>query len=160
MKILVERDSFLSNYEVGCHLHDIKKRYHWSFTAEDDKKGKDKHKKRFSACGINLEVMTRDTLAYFEKTPTGSIDSYDKFVEMMEFLNSYDLLKAEKLQIVNSLPRSLVVLYSIVDECDQRFSEEQSEAICTKINELFPGEDAEEEEAGEDGGEEQPMEED
>ena len=68
----------------------------------------------------------------------------------MEFLNQFELMKVEKLQIVNSLPRSLVVLYALVEECEDRFGEETSESIIEKINELFPiQEEEEEEEAGE-----------
>lgn len=144
MKVIEERDCFLSNYEVLSHLRDLKRRYNWTFTAEDDKKGKDRQK-RFTACGVNLEVMTRDVLQYFEKTPTGEIGGYEKFKTLMEFLAKFDLLKAEKLQIANLLPRLLVHLYAIVEECEDRFGEESSEEICTTIGELFPLADGDEE---------------
>ena len=56
----------------------------------------------------------------------------------MLFLNTLDLVKVEKLQIVNSLPRSMVHLYALIDECDQRFDEDTCESILKKIQELFP----------------------
>ena len=36
MKVLTERDSFLSNYEVLQHLQNIKKKYNWSFNPNDE----------------------------------------------------------------------------------------------------------------------------
>lgn len=152
MKILNERDSFLSNFEVGEHLKEIKRKCNWCFTPEDDEemKSKDKRnlKKRFTACGLNLEGLTRDILSYMSKSPTESIETKQKFEELVIFLNNFQLMKAEKLQIVNTLPRSMVVLYALVDEFEARFDEETGERIINKIIELYPieGDDEEEEE--------------
>lgn len=154
MKILNERDKFLSDYEVLKHLNEIKSKYNWTFNEEDEKalQDKPKHKqRRFTACGLNLEVITRDSLAYLEKSPCAQIDSTESFTSLMIFLNKLDLVKIEKLQIVNSLPRTLVHLYALVDEFDQRFGQEVGESIVGKIDELFPlpeeeGEEQEEEE--------------
>lgn len=153
MKILAARDLFLSNYEVEQQLQELKKRYNWTFTLDDDKKTRDRHRKRFTAGGINLEVVTRDTLAYFHKTPTNNYQDFDQFKLLMEYLNTLDLVKAEKLQIVNQLPRQLVQLYTVVDEYGERFGEDQAQEICDKINEIVPEpetEAVEEEEAEED----------
>lgn len=56
----------------------------------------------------------------------------------MKYLHELKLTKAEKLQIVNLLPRTMVEFYLIVEECEDRFGEEQVEAILAKIEELFP----------------------
>lgn len=157
MKILNERDKFLSNYEVLDHLKGIKQKYNWTFTPEDDealKKAKGKYKKRFTACGLDLEVVTKEVLSYLDKSPCSAIDSPDSFEKLMTHLNTLDLMKIEKLQIMNTLPRSMVNLYSLVEECDQRFDEDTSQLIIDKINELFPveeEEEEEEEEVGEEG---------
>lgn len=145
MKILAARDLFLSNYEVKLHLEDLKKKYNWTFTADDDKKMRDRHRKRFTAGGINLEVVTRDTLGYFHKTPTDNYQLFDQFKELMEYLNTLDLVKAEKLQVVNQLPRQLVQLYPVVDEYNERFGEDQAQAICDKINDIVPEPEADQE---------------
>ncbi|RCK64930.1 DNA-directed RNA polymerase III subunit RPC9 [Candida viswanathii] len=154
MKILTERDAFLSNYEVQQHLESMKNKYHWTFSpgdnAKDAKLAKRKDKKHYTACGINLEVVTRDVLACLDNSESGVIETLDQFKELMGFLNGLELMKIEKLQIVNSLPRSLVVLYAIVEECEERFGEEVSEGIIGKINELFPIEQEEEGEGEED----------
>lgn len=151
MKILNERESFLSNYEVSEHLKDIKKKYNWTFSAQDEEDNRKKYTKRFTACGLGLEVITRDILAYVTNNPNSSIDTPEKFTALATFLNQFDLMKVEKLQIINSLPRSMVHLYALVEECDLRFDEETCESIIRKINELFPVEEEEEEEEGEEG---------
>lgn len=153
MKILNERDSFLSNYEVDQHLKDVKRKYNWTFQPEDEAAqdyNKKKFTKRFTACGLDLEVITRDTLAYLSNSPIAVIDTREKFKLLMEFLNGFELMKVEKLQIVNSLPRSMVHLYALVEECDLRFSTEVCESFIGKINELFPVEEEEDAAEGED----------
>lgn len=146
MQILTARDKFLSNYEVLQHLQETLAKYNWTFTAEDEAKTKNKHKKRFTACGLDLELVTRDLLSYLGKTPAASVGSEEDFVALMKHLNTLSLMKVEKLQIVNLLPRSMVHLYALVEECDQRFDEETCTGIIEKINELFPVVEDEEEE--------------
>jgi hypothetical protein len=144
MKILEERDKFLCNFEVAEHLNSIKSKYNWTFKEEEN--DKKKNKKRFTACGLNLEEITRDLSSYLENNSSSMITTQEAFKELMIHLNCLDLMKVEKLQIVNSLPRSMVHLYALVEECDQRFNEETCEGIINKINHLFPIEEQEEEE--------------
>lgn len=149
MKILNEREAFLLDFEVLQHLKDYKEKYNWLFSAEDDAKFKGR-KKRFTGAGLGLEVMTRDVLLYTELRSAATITSKLVLLELMTYLNTLDLMKIEKLQIVNSLPRSMVHLYGLVEECDQRFDEATCEALLEKVNELVPlpeEEEAEEEEA-------------
>lgn len=165
MKILCEREGFLSDYEVLQHLTDYKYKYNWSFTPEDDERLKGKRVKRFTGAGLGLEAVTRDILQYLDQRPGGVIVSKLVFLELMAHLNTLDLMKIEKLQIINSLPRSMVHLYALVEECDQRFDEPTCEALIEKINELCPlaeEEGEEEEEQGEEGEEQdlEPMDED
>ncbi|KAK5773954.1 DNA-directed RNA polymerase III subunit RPC17 PWA37_003078 [Arxiozyma heterogenica] len=47
------------------------------------------------------------------------------FTQLMNKLNNFELYKIEKLQIVNQLPTNMVHLFSIVEECDSRFTEDQ-----------------------------------
>lgn len=150
MKILAERAAFLLDYEVYKHLEELKEKYNWTFSPDEESNHKNK-KKRFTAAGLGLEVATRDISLYLSQNAGGSFPSTEAFTELMVFLNQFELMKVEKLQIVNALPRSMVHLYGLVEECDQRFNEESCESILAKINELVPlpedeGEEAEEEE--------------
>jgi hypothetical protein len=56
----------------------------------------------------------------------------------MKFLHEFKLTKAEKLQTVNLLPRTMVEFYLIVEECEDRFGEVDVERILGRISELFP----------------------
>lgn len=169
MQIIKERDSFLSNFEVYDHLKHIKQKYNWTFSPEEElalqqdqqqdnyhKKHHQKQKNRFTACGLDLEIATRDVLQFMENNAEITQVDVDNFKQLMSFLNQFELMKVEKLQIVNALPRSLVVLYLLVEDCEERFSVEICEDIVGKINELFPLEEGDQEdgEDGEDGEEE------
>lgn len=142
MKILNEREAFLLDFEVLQHLAEYKQKYNWSFTEEDD--ATMNRKKRFSGAGLGLEIITRDVLDYLKLRSSGCMISEPVFHALMQHLNTLDLMKIEKLQIANSLPRSMVHLYSLVEECDLRFDEATCEALLEKINELVPLEENQE----------------
>ncbi|KAI3883888.1 hypothetical protein MKX03_017352 [Papaver bracteatum] len=58
-----------------------------------------------------------------------------------EFLNScekYKLAKAEKLNIINIRPATLVEIDPIIEECQDRLNEEQVEELVELIANLFP----------------------
>ncbi|EDK38919.1 hypothetical protein PGUG_03017 [Meyerozyma guilliermondii ATCC 6260] len=147
MQIINERDKFLSNYEVLQHLKEIKEKNNWVF--ENDKNDKKGHRRRGTAAGLDLEVITKDILSYADADKKATITSSADFTALLQYLNQFDLVKVEKLQIVNSLPRTMVHLYALVEECDQRLSDEQSQGILDKIAELFPVEEDEEMEEAE-----------
>lgn len=130
----------MSDYEVLEHLK--------SYDAAKDRKKKHN--------GMELEVVTREILQSLSERPCALMDQ-QKLAELMAYLNKFDLVKVEKLQIVNSLPRSAVHLYALVDEFDQRFDDEVCTTLIDKINTLFPlpQEDDEEEEQEEEGEEEE-----
>lgn len=137
MKITQERAAFLLDFEVLDHLEHLKKKYNWTFTPEEDATNKNK-KKRFTAAGLGLEEVARDVTSCLTKSPGGVIPNAEVLRELMAFLNQFELVKVEKLQIVNQLPRLMVHLYAVVEECDQRFDEDTCERILGKIQELVP----------------------
>lgn len=143
MKVLKERDAFLADFEVLQHLNGLKEKYNWSFSPEDEKDPKSR-RKRYTGAGLELEVITRDITQSLGKLAAGEIPDANAVKEIMTLLNTLELVKVEKLQILNSLPRSMVHLYALVEECDQRFSEETCEAILAKINEVVPRPETEE----------------
>lgn len=138
MKVETEREKLLSNFEVFEHLKEIQLDNHWQAT---DKK----FKRSFNP---DLEAITRDLTSYLSKTQAQT-QSTDSLVQAMGKLAQFDLEKIEKLQIINSTPYSLVTLYAIIEECDQRFTEDESNQILEIVQEHFPREEAEEDEEGE-----------
>lgn len=111
------------------HLNQIQQDNNWKKNPDSRKL-----KKSFNP---DLEIVTRDVLSYLSKSVTNN-QSVDTITNCMRGLAQFELEKIEKLQIINSTPYSLVNLYSIVEECDQRFSEEQCQEILDLISVNFP----------------------
>lgn len=128
MKVLTERDKFLSDYEVLQHVQLLNKEIQ-SYQTEKKKKG--------HPGGLDLETITNDTINYLNQRPCNSMNEQG-ITSLLTHLNTLDLYKVEKLQIVNSLPRSMVHLHALVEECDSRFDSESCNNILEKIEELFP----------------------
>lgn len=60
-------------------------------------------------------------------------------------VSKFQLEKIEVLQIINFKPLSLVSLYAVVEECDQRFNEDQCQEMIDIVFRYFPSEQGEEE---------------
>lgn len=149
MRIIQQRDKLLSNFEVYQHMCAVQKDNAWGFTIPQ-KNQKRKHK--FNPQLLDLEIITRDLSQYLVKVEQGNDVKTESFVKLMLVLNEYELEIIEKLMIMNSFPRSLVNLYSIIEECEDRFSQDQCEQILASVEEYFPSPaDGDEDE---DGGEE------
>lgn len=128
---------------MNQHLVEIQTQNNWNIESK---------KKR--AFNPNLEIITRDVTSYLSKSPVAS-QTVGNITQAMKELSKYELEKIEKLQILNSTPHSLVSLYSIVEECDQRFTEEEIEDILQIVQRHFPiQEEAEEGEEEEEADEE------
>lgn len=142
MKVIQQRDKLLSNFEVYQHICDVQKENEWGFTIPETQK---RRKHKFNPQLLDLEIITRDLSQYLTKVEQGNSVKTETFVNLMLFLNSLELEVIEKLMIMNSLPRSLVNLYSIIEECEARFTQEQCEEILANIETNFPSPEEEEE---------------
>ncbi|SCU97236.1 LANO_0E15522g1_1 [Lachancea nothofagi CBS 11611] len=155
MKIDTVRDAFLSDYEVLKFMTHLERRHDWSLDQDEDMSGGNKKRKRRPYNHPELQAITKDTIRYLSegkgaveadesenggkkesKSPLTKLND-NKFAELMRQLNQFDLFKAEKLQIVNQLPTNLVHLYAIVEECDTRFSEEQTGQIIEAVQGVY-----------------------
>jgi len=130
-QIEIEREKLLSNFEVNQHLVEIQQQNNW---LQDSKKKK--------AWNPSLELVTKDVTSYLEKSPV-AIQNVENIVQAMKDLSKFSLEKIEKLQIKNSAPYSLVNLYAIVEECDQRFNEQEIEEILGIVQTHFPQQEEE-----------------
>ncbi|GME89980.1 unnamed protein product [Ambrosiozyma monospora] len=151
MKIEVARENFLSNYEVYNYMLDVQRDNNWTFTLAADPDTKPKKRKRTTDSLIDLEIITRDLSGYLVKNNQTQSTDPNRFVQLMQGLNKFELEKIEKLQIVNYLPRSMVTLYALIEECDQRFDEDQCNEMLELISTLFPVEEEEGDEEEGDG---------
>ncbi|KAL6946891.1 hypothetical protein ACO0QE_001744 [Hanseniaspora vineae] len=146
MKIDNVRDSFLSDYEV------------YKFFKEAQKaNSKKRNAKNNGNNPAEFNQISKDTLEYLKTNKnvssnetndeenadpleSGSLNRIcsfndDLFKAKLMKLNQYQLFKFEKLQLLNALPTNLVHMFSIVEECDNRFSETEINEILEILNE-------------------------
>jgi len=117
MKVQDSTAAWLSNYEVLDHLTKQKER-------REKLNSELKHPPRTAGNIMTIEYEVSEfqiliifgqfykTLSYLNGTPSKHL-SGEKLRELMEYLLQFSLTKAEKLQIINLLPRSPVELYLV-----------------------------------------------
>lgn len=140
MKVLEARDAFFSDYEALQFLSKLQRQHHWDDEAPDKSQPK-RVKAHRPYNHPALQAITADTLAYLTadkglpqddgatvRSPLVSLND-QRFSELLRGLNAFDLFQAEKLQIVNQLPGTLVHLYAVVEECDARFTQDQQQQL-------------------------------
>ncbi|KAK9378077.1 RNA polymerase II [Kockiozyma suomiensis] len=117
MKAEVARDKLLSNFEVLQHINDIKRR----------QKQHSASRYRSALKTENFETILLELHTYLgdKSHSPAAKQSVNDIKSFMKEISIYDLEKAEKLQIINIAPTSLVTLYCLVEEYDQRFTEDE-----------------------------------
>ncbi|XP_061606936.1 DNA-directed RNA polymerase III subunit RPC9 [Phyllopteryx taeniolatus] len=129
MEVKNAHAAMLSNYEVFQLLTDLKEQK------------KDSGKSKHSAGQQNLNTIMYETLKYLSKTPC-SRQRPEMVKAFLSTMMRHKLTKAEKLQLLNHRPRTAVEMQLMVEESEERLSEEQIEELIQTIAELLPGEDA------------------
>ncbi|GAO50568.1 hypothetical protein SAICODRAFT_77561 [Saitoella complicata NRRL Y-17804] len=119
MKILKVREAFLTDYEVLAHFREIEERQ------------KETARVLGSAAALgsaNFRTIQYELLDYLKSSPAANYTA-EEIVQLSQDLAHFDLTKAETLQIINSRPKAAVDLYNIVEEMENRMSEEDMHAI-------------------------------
>lgn len=133
MEVIQDNAAMLSNYEVFSLLQDIQQ-------------GKSQEKP-----GKHQELLS--TIVYETTKHLGNTTCVHQNPEViqnfMEALKPYKLTKAEKLQLLNHRPMSAVEIQLIVEESEERLTEEQIEELLLVIEKYLPGGEQEEEVGGE-----------
>lgn len=89
----------------------------------------------------NHRTISVEVAAYLRDRPTGnpempqSEEIIDQFMRAIKD-NGIHLEKAEILQLINTAPSSMPVLYNVVEECEQRFDTEQLELLLSLCQSL------------------------
>lgn len=122
MEIIEGKEKMLSNYEVLKMLKDVK---------ENTKKSKSHSNK-------NLATITYETITYLEGLKHYNDLEDVNVINYLEEIKKFNLTKLEKLQILNQRPISMVDLQALIEENEERFSEEAMEMILEIVNRTLP----------------------
>mmetsp|Transcript_24317 Transcript_24317/g.41846 ORF Transcript_24317/g.41846 Transcript_24317/m.41846 type:complete len:136 (+) Transcript_24317:24-431(+) len=76
---------------------------------------------------------------YLSTTPAAS-QSAENIQEFLNVMLESGLTKAEKLQLINCRPKTMVEIYVIVEACEERLSEQHTEVLLSIVDRYFaPG---------------------
>ncbi|XP_072384662.1 DNA-directed RNA polymerase III subunit RPC9 [Diabrotica undecimpunctata] len=117
MEIVNSNCASFSNYEVLKHLQTIKD-------------GKRKHIGQ-------LATITYETIRYLENTPSND-QTRDTIRDCMKDLAAFNLNKTEILMIINSPPTTALEIQLMVEESEERLTEEQVQDILNIVARHFP----------------------
>ncbi|TRY76002.1 hypothetical protein DNTS_010904 [Danionella cerebrum] len=131
----------LSNYEVYQLLTDLKE------------KRKQMGRNKYSAGQENLNTIMYETLKYLSSTPCVR-QKPETVTEFLTAMLPHKLTKAEKLQLLNHRPQTAVEIQLLVEESEERLTEEQIDELIQKVADILPG-DPQAEENGSADAEEQ-----
>lgn len=86
----------------------------------------------------NVATVAYETIKHLERTPCKHQDN-ETIEKFMKALSPYDFTKAEKLQLLNLRPTSIVEVQLIIEELDERLkTEEELQKLIDLIEENLP----------------------
>ena len=128
MELKKDCAAMLSNYEVLTLLSDLQ-------TGKGQKKP--------NTSQTHLATVSYETVKYLGNTPCAK-QSPEIISKFMKAVQPYKLTKSEKLQLLNQRPSTAVEIQLIVEESEERLTEEQIYELLTVVSEHLPGGEEEE----------------
>uniref|UniRef100_A0A182WJR2 DNA-directed RNA polymerase III subunit RPC9 n=1 Tax=Anopheles minimus TaxID=112268 RepID=A0A182WJR2_9DIPT len=118
MEIINPNAAILTNYEVMTALKDMKN-----------------SKKKYGL--RNLATITYETVQYLEDTPCKE-QTTASIVEFLQAMKEFNLTKNECLMMVNDPPSSPLHIQLMIEDSDERLTEEQVSRILEQAAKLRP----------------------
>jgi len=135
MEVTSPNVAMLTNYEV------------YSVIREVQSKPRDKEaKKKLEGPLQNMRTIAYETVKYIDKQTTCTLQSQQVIESFLREAAPFNLTKAEKLQCLNLRPTTEVEILLVIEESEERFTEEQVEQLLEIIRRTIPGNDEDEEE--------------
>ena len=88
-------------------------------------------------------TVVLETLTYLEKTPAGKLSdelTSEKLNNFFDAIEKYNLTPSEKLLILNHCPESAVEIQLLIEDSEERLSEEQVDLILQEVKVHLIGE--------------------
>ncbi|KAI8329247.1 RNA polymerase II [Chlamydoabsidia padenii] len=126
MKIKNTRAALISNYEVFDLVNErinYQKQIQLSLSNVDYPE--------------HLRTIQFELVEYMKGTPT-STQTQDQVKNFLQQMDRYSLTLGEKVQVLNLRPKSAVEIYLLIEECEERFSEEDLDNILEIVSTTLP----------------------
>ena len=122
MEVIEGKEKMLSNYEVLTILKEVKE------STKNDK----------STTNKNLATIAYETINYLEGLQHYNDLKYENVLDYLGEMKKFNLTKLERLQILNQRPTSMVELQILIEENEERFSEEAMEIMLDIVRKTLP----------------------
>jgi DNA-directed RNA polymerase subunit F len=90
------------------------------------------HSSDFPKQAQNVRDVTSYTFEYLQTTPIAKVNK-NQITQFIRLFEEYDLTHLEAIQLLNFLPSSEVELHLLIENCSERYTEEQIANLLTEI---------------------------